>query len=106
MLTYAPSLTSHQNSSLEIVCYDIILQSYNDVFGSALEHDQFVLGLWFVTISQVGNCLDGRGLEHLHENCKPAVIHRDLKASNILLDASFNAKVGLGTHDNASPANI
>lgn len=67
---------------------------------------KFVLGLWYVTISQVDNCLDGRGLEHLHENCKPAVIHRDLKASNILLDASFNAKVGLGTHENASPANI
>jgi len=57
MLTYAPSLTSHQNSSLEIVCYDIILQSYNDVFGSALKHDQFVLRLRFVTISQVGNLL-------------------------------------------------
>jgi serine/threonine protein kinase len=35
----------------------------------------------------------GRGLEHLHEHCKPAVIHRDFKASNILLDAGFDAKV-------------
>ncbi|CAN5961147.1 unnamed protein product [Sphagnum jensenii] len=34
-----------------------------------------------------------RGLEHLHEHCKPAVIHRDFKASNILLDAGFDAKV-------------
>lgn len=33
--TYVPSLTSHQTSSLEIVCYDIILQSSNDVVGSA-----------------------------------------------------------------------
>ncbi|KAI9118575.1 hypothetical protein K1719_010907 [Acacia pycnantha] len=34
-----------------------------------------------------------RGLEYLHEICKPPVIHRDLKSSNILLDANFNAKL-------------
>ncbi|KAL2346676.1 hypothetical protein Fmac_000676 [Flemingia macrophylla] len=34
-----------------------------------------------------------RGLEYLHENCYPAVIHRDMKSSNILLDANFNAKL-------------
>ncbi|KAA0064902.1 putative receptor-like protein kinase [Cucumis melo var. makuwa] len=32
-------------------------------------------------------------LEYLHEHCKPSVIHRDLKSSNILLDANFNAKL-------------
>ncbi|KAK4277217.1 hypothetical protein QN277_015242 [Acacia crassicarpa] len=34
-----------------------------------------------------------RGLEYLHEHRKPAVIHRDLKSSNILLDENFNAKL-------------
>ncbi|KAF9612914.1 hypothetical protein IFM89_004330 [Coptis chinensis] len=34
-----------------------------------------------------------RGLEYLHENCNPPVIHRDLKSSNILLDSNFNAKL-------------
>uniref|UniRef100_A0A9I9D0M6 non-specific serine/threonine protein kinase n=1 Tax=Cucumis melo TaxID=3656 RepID=A0A9I9D0M6_CUCME len=34
-----------------------------------------------------------RALEYLHEHCKPSVIHRDLKSSNILLDANFNAKL-------------
>eukprot|EP01018_Ginkgo_biloba_P038352 Gb_00523 [translate_table: standard] len=34
-----------------------------------------------------------RGLEHLHEHCNPSVIHCDFKSSNILLDASFNAKL-------------
>ncbi|KAH9294711.1 hypothetical protein KI387_038299, partial [Taxus chinensis] len=34
-----------------------------------------------------------RGLEHLHEHCDPSIIHCDLKSSNILLDASYNAKL-------------
>nr|GMC94406.1 receptor-like serine/threonine-protein kinase At4g25390 [Ipomoea batatas] len=35
-----------------------------------------------------------KGLEHLHHSCDPSVIHGDIKPSNILLDANFNAKIG------------
>ncbi|RVW79230.1 Receptor-like protein kinase HSL1 [Vitis vinifera] len=34
-----------------------------------------------------------KGLCHMHENCSTPIIHRDVKSSNILLDAEFNAKI-------------
>ncbi|CAL9199205.1 LRR receptor kinase BAK1-like isoform X2 [Musa acuminata AAA Group] len=35
-----------------------------------------------------------RGLSYLHDHCDPRIIHRDVKAANILLDEEFEAVVG------------
>ncbi|XP_057541876.1 proline-rich receptor-like protein kinase PERK4 [Amaranthus tricolor] len=34
-----------------------------------------------------------KGLAYLHEDCHPRIIHRDIKASNILLDENYEAMV-------------
>ncbi|GAB4848863.1 hypothetical protein Ancab_003657 [Ancistrocladus abbreviatus] len=34
-----------------------------------------------------------KGLAYLHEDCHPRIIHRDIKASNILLENNFEAQV-------------
>jgi serine/threonine protein kinase len=35
-----------------------------------------------------------RGLAFLHEELVPHIVHRDIKASNILLDKDLNPKIG------------
>lgn len=34
-----------------------------------------------------------RGLSYLHNDCRPTIIHRDIKSANILLDSEGEAEV-------------
>ncbi|KAG8647496.1 hypothetical protein MANES_09G081596v8 [Manihot esculenta] len=54
-------------------------------------HDEDKLLEWSKRIKIAIN--SARGLLYLHEECKPKIIHRDIKADNILLSDNFEPKV-------------
>ncbi|CAN0878276.1 DEAD-box ATP-dependent RNA helicase 24 [Linum grandiflorum] len=81
---------SSRDTSQNLLCYELVPN------GSLEEWLHGPLGansplLWD---TRMKIALDAaRGLAYLHEDSQPSVIHRDFKASNILLENNFLAKV-------------
>ncbi|XWS51982.1 hypothetical protein CRYUN_Cryun11dG0028500 [Craigia yunnanensis] len=72
-----------------LLVYEYMANKSLDYF--IFDHDRRVLLAWqkrFDIIMQIV-----RGLLYLHQDSKLQIIHRDLKASNILLDSNMNPKI-------------
>lgn len=51
-------------------------------------------GIQFTWLTRCKICIGvARGLAYLHEEVSPHIIHRDIKASNILLDKDLSPKI-------------
>ncbi|KAJ0983392.1 hypothetical protein J5N97_011647 [Dioscorea zingiberensis] len=63
-------------------------RSLDTILFDSIKHEQLDWGRRYKIISGIA-----RGLLYLHEDSQLKIIHRDLKASNILLDEDMNPKI-------------
>ncbi|KAF3323128.1 leucine-rich repeat receptor-like protein kinase PXL2 [Carex littledalei] len=59
--------------------------------GAGAEMGQVLLGDWNLRYNVATGV--AQGLAYMHHDCHPPVIHRDVKSSNILLDANMEARI-------------
>ncbi|WVY96350.1 hypothetical protein V8G54_028501 [Vigna mungo] len=72
-----------------ILVYEFIQNSSLDHF--LFDHEDHALLDWARRYKIIVGIV--RGIQYLHEDSRLKVIHRDLKASNVLLDADMNPKI-------------
>eukprot|EP01018_Ginkgo_biloba_P028779 Gb_15894 [translate_table: standard] len=80
----------HENGELLLV-YDLMPNGSLDklIFEKNTKHEVLDWDNRYKIVSGVASAL-----LYLHEECEQQVIHRDLKASNVMLDSDYNARLG------------
>ncbi|KAG6484460.1 hypothetical protein ZIOFF_052978 [Zingiber officinale] len=65
------------------------------LYGCCIEGNQLLLIYEYMENNSLARALFGiaRGLSYLHEESRLKIVHRDIKATNILLDKDLNAKI-------------